>query len=326
MVSIEKCLRRFVNSLPQPSAGDFLRYRKTLLRKRGSQNIRKRALLSRPYWLLLPVWLTAAYSRNSKQHKRNNLFLNDVLWGQHCLFLFVRIQDDIFDRHVESSSLIFTSDQFLLEAQKIFSKYFHHSSAFWNFYRKFLKDTTLAIPLVDNFQRSSNSHAKKLLTGYAQINAIFKIGSAAVCLYFGRMKDFSYIEKFADEMAIASQILDDLQDINEDLKRKRFNYVTSIIMKGKAKGRMSRDKISELVVKKLMFTSVGDELLVDVRRRFNHASDYLHIMGIAEAKRVFKAYDKALQQMQISFHRKKVQFIFSKALSRKTISSIEQMT
>ncbi len=84
------------------------------------------------YWRELPVWLFDLYEGNKAGSDLSHRFLNAVRWGQHCQFLAIRIQDDIFDGEMPSSALLYVSDQLLLEADHTFSRLIAHSSPFWN--------------------------------------------------------------------------------------------------------------------------------------------------------------------------------------------------
>ena len=305
---LAKRLERFARSFPRHVAAEFGRYQK-LHRADKRWNSQQKAA-NRPYWSLLPVWLVASYVRAEKKPDSKKQILNDILWAQYCLFLFVRIQDDVFDGHVQSPSLIFIADQFLFEAQDVFSGYFARSSIFWKLFRTYVQESTLAVTEVDRLQKSPVVNSESLLTEYARVNAIFKIGSAAVCLEFGRMKDFSLIENSADEMAIGCQILDDLEDVSQDLERKRFNYAANIILRRKPKPEKG-DDIPRFIAKAIVLSSAGDELLTEVRRRFSRASAHLSKFELPAVQRVYRAYEKALQRTQISFHQKRARVILN---------------
>ncbi|MBI4547494.1 MAG: hypothetical protein HY707_05930 [Ignavibacteriae bacterium] len=297
--------------MPKPMAKDFWLYRKSLLKKRVSPKSKK-SLASQPYWILLPIWVRESYSKSKKELKKNRQFLTDVLWGQYCLFLFIRMQDDVLDGHVKSSSILFVADQFLFEAQRIFSNYFNYSSRFWQFYQQSLQGTTRAIFHVNRLEQSPKSNPEDLLKAYANVNAVFYIGSVAACIYFGKVRHFSYIKKFCDEIAIASQILDDFQDIEQDMKRKRFNYVANVLLRAKVKKKINYAEALKLISRNLLYTPLGSELFADVRRRFRRAGTILSTLGIKEVEKVFKHYDKVLEQMEISFHRRRVRSLFGK--------------
>jgi hypothetical protein len=141
----------------------------------------------------------------------------------------VRIQDDIYDGEGATAPLIFVSDEFLVEAQSTFSTLFQSSSPFWIIYHRYMTTTSRAIVECDDLLQTPMASAQTLLPAYARVSALFKIGAAAVCIRSDRMKQFSQVSRFADALAAAGQILDDLDDILEDLKRGRRNYAARLL-------------------------------------------------------------------------------------------------
>ena len=88
----------------------------------------------------------------------------------------------------------------------------------------------ISIILTDKLQRKRKTKVKDLLQAYADVAAIFKIGITAIC---EKKKDFTRLKlfyKFADELAIISQLFDDFYDILEDLKLGKINSAVRIIL------------------------------------------------------------------------------------------------
>ena len=293
-------------------ARDFWKYWRMMRKKWDAGRMARRTKFDQPYWILLPIWLSSAYSGNKRSGKTLGGFIKDILWAQYCLFLFVRIQDDLFDKHVSSQSLIFISNRFLLEAERKFSIYFAVRSSFWKIYRAHLRETTLAIQHVDKLQRSLNAKPRHLLVAYAKVNAIFKTASIAVCLKYDRMRDFEYIQQFADEVATGSQILDDFEDIVEDLHRKRFNYAANVILRSAPRTKDARGTNPDRIARSLVFTPAGTELLTEVRDRLARGYDALKPLGIAEAGEFSEAYRRSLDAIQTQFNYKRAKLIVGK--------------
>jgi len=152
-------------------------------------------------------------------------FLNDIILGQRMLYLAIRIQDDLFDGHTKAPSLIFSSDNLLIEAESLFSRHFPKDSRFWTEYRNCLRATTCSIVEADEAERSARTDASTLLDLHAKVCSVFKIGSIAVCARSANWIHKRTVSLFCDEMAKAGQIVDDLADLEEDLSRNRNNYV-----------------------------------------------------------------------------------------------------
>jgi len=245
-----------------------------------------------------------------KQDGDSRNFLNDILWGQYCLFLFVRIQDDLFDGQADSPSLLFASDQFLFEAECTFSNHFRCESPFWDIYRRCLQSTTRAIVYVDRLQQTQSSSPQKLLAEYAWVCAIFKVGSVAICAKFNRMKDFTRVAAFADEMAIAGQILDDLEDIEEDLQRKRFNYTTTFLLHYPKKRKSPRNETLRQIAENLLFTNVATKLFLELQRRLELADEALRPLQLMASRKYLRFYRQSLDNMENQLHRQRVKLLF----------------
>ena len=179
----------------------------------NSRNVSSEELL--PWWFLVPGWIFI----NKETHARNDQkFMEDILWAQYCIFLSIRILDDIFDNQAKDSNLIFVPYLLQLEADRQFAKYFPNDSPFWKKKNNFNQKTLILIIQTDNLQRNRKTEAKELLKAYADVASVFKIGISAIC---ENEKDFTKLKlfyKFADELAIISQLFDDFYDILEDLK------------------------------------------------------------------------------------------------------------
>ena len=52
----------------------------------------------------MPGWIAKEKKTNVLNDQK---FLEDILWAQYCIFLSVRILDDIYDKQAKDSNLIF---------------------------------------------------------------------------------------------------------------------------------------------------------------------------------------------------------------------------
>ncbi len=184
-----------------------------------------------PYWILLPFWLAEHYRRCRMAAAFERGFLNDILWGQYCMFAFIRLQDDLFDGQTDRTSLIYASDMFLVESERIFSKYFPKVSPFWCMYRNCIRGTLLSIVLGDTMERTPASNPGKLLEAHGATAAICGVASAAVCFRAGDIGTIKRVSRYSSEMMKAGAILDDLQDMEEDIGRAHFNYATTFFVR-----------------------------------------------------------------------------------------------
>ena len=258
--------------------------------------------------------------------KTARTFLDDVLWAQYCLFLFIRIQDDILDRQAISPALIFGSDQFLFEAERVFLKYFDRASIFWDWYRMYLRKTISAILEVDWYQQSPRTSPKWLLNTYARVDSIFKIGPMAVCSHYNQMSDFPYVDKFADETAMAGQILDDLADLVEDLERQRYNYAANAILRKNKMRRGSKQSLIDQIVRGLLLTPIATKLLDEIRTHLQRAFDAIRPLGLNGPEALDRECHQEVESIHRSLHRRRVETIFGKKLfSKRSNSATEKI-
>jgi hypothetical protein len=267
-----------------------------------------------PSWMVVPRALNAAYRSNGSRPGRS--FLADVLWGQYCLFQCIRLQDDVFDGHTTDLALVYASDQFLIEAERTFAKHFARSSRFWAVFRKAVESTTRAILQVDELQKRVGCDPARLAREYAKVNAIFKVGTTAVCLQHRRPRDVAAVDRFADDYAMADQILDDLDDVEEDLRRGRFNYVAQRICGRRAGRALSDPKEARREIGRALALGDGaDRVLGDARRRFERASVTADRLRIPAMGALATAGRRSVHELQGAFHRAQVKRMLAPILA-----------
>ena len=214
-------------------------------------------------------------------------------------------------------SLIFISDQFLFEAERVLSQYFDRKSKFWYIYRDCIQETTRAIVQVDRLQQFPHSSKRKYINGYVRVNALFTIGPAAVCLRERRMKDFVHIKKFIQYLSVANQILDDFQDIVEDLQRKRYNYAAVCLLRVNSKSTANYKRPLNQMLNAMVFSPTGMEILEEVQIYVKNAFDALEPIGLPRMNALSRIYQRYLADMQNNLHTHRVKIIFNKTLYHK---------
>src|SRR5207244_2505089 len=110
---LERRLAAYIKSWPPTIGRDLSMYSEA---RRRPASGRRSARRDR-YWTSLPVWLLK-HPRFAAPRRGGHAFLEDILWGQYCLFLFVRIHDDLFDRQAQSPALLFMADGLLVESRR----------------------------------------------------------------------------------------------------------------------------------------------------------------------------------------------------------------
>ena len=265
-----------------------------------------------PYWHLLPKWLAEKYNRESSDSIPRQT-LDDILWAQYCVFLSIRIKDDLFDGQGISTPLFFVADQFLAEAGVAFNTFFRHSHSFWKTFTGCLQETTVAICELDSMQRRRRVSLKELRAAYVRLSSVFKLGSAAVCHLAGRENDRAPVEAAADHLAIAGQVLDDFQDIGEDLKRGRLNYAARYMLGTSNRTHIGMDEAAGAIAERLMHSDKPGHLLRDIGGYVKEADRSLAPLGLREAKPYFSEYLRSLEAMEDSLDRQRVLRLFGKA-------------
>ncbi len=250
-----------------------------------------------PYWLHQPVWLMCRYANEPLlQHERT--FLEDVILGQYFVFLSFRITDDLFDEQTREHSLVHAAQRFRREARTIFSRYFGKTSTFWGIYRTCLATTARHIRLVDKLQHSPDTDPNDLLRAYAGVNAIFTIGPAAVCVRYRRIADYRLMRAFSDRCSTGTQVLDDMADIREDLRRRRWNYAANVAYRSVASGNRARHVATERIAKAFRSGDVPIKLLDQVKSMVESAFEMIQPLHLESAKRCRRDYRRSLSGMK----------------------------
>ncbi len=181
-----------------------------------------------PYWRELPRWL-AGRSGNGRSAVSPE-FLDTILWGQHCLFYTVRLQDDLLDGELARSPLTMAPLLFLTEAQRAFSSVLDSETGFCEHYRRAVETTVAGITRVAELQRSPVARADELLEAYGCVDAVLSVASSAVCEKTGRVDEIPHVNDFVRELGKVLLALDDAEDIEEDLADGRLNYAARVVL------------------------------------------------------------------------------------------------
>jgi len=310
MFSFASRLESSMRGWPQAMKCDFRAYIRRFQCDSGGRSMHPGHTL--PYWLLLPAWLTSAYNDARPTTKTiTGRTLNDVLWGQYCVFLSVRIQDDLFDRQTSFASLLFAGDQFLADACDVLFRHAGHSDRFRKIFIASLKETLRSIMEVDAMQRRTRVSLKALRTGHARVSSIFKIGSAAVCCLAERWRDFPKIAAACDELAVAGQTIDDFQDIDEDFRDKRLNYAARFLLGTSNPAAVGTKDTLHRIAERLLFSNRTDRLFTEIISHIQAAHEALAPLGLKETERYFDEYTRSLKRTASAVGRERVRRIFN---------------
>jgi hypothetical protein len=211
---------RYVRAFPHAVRDDTAAYFRTARGLRSGPSVVSKSVPDLAYWLRLPQWISS-FLPGTSQHRKH--VVEEILWGQYCLYLTFRIEDDLRDGDADSQNLRVAARLFRKESRVVFSTLFRGTSPFWQFYENAISTTSSAIRQVDRAQRTKPENLYPLSL-YAKVARVFQVGSNAMCRLSQRMDLFRRISRFTHELAIAEQILDDIRDMTEDAERGCLNY------------------------------------------------------------------------------------------------------
>ncbi|HEX2444162.1 MAG TPA: hypothetical protein VHJ77_09485 [Vicinamibacterales bacterium] len=297
---VEFLLRRtraFVRSTPAATRAAANGY----LRTQG--NGRRASARTEPYWLFLPRWLAGKFDAPRPR------VVDDFVWGQYCLFAYVRMRDDVLDRQTANPRLVFAADGFLVEAERAFARHVR-DEAFWAFFRQALERTAHGILEADALQRRTNGSVRPLCAAYARVSAIFKVGSAAICLPANRRAAFARVERFADHLAVAGQLLDDLEDVHEDLSDGRCNAAAKLLTPGVGP---ADPTVGERITHALVAGTRLKTLLDIVERRIRMARAAIAPLRMRDADAYLVQVGRELADIRLKVHRARVATVFGQA-------------
>lgn len=218
---LHRRLSAYAASWPEPALQGLGQYIGAGVRQRP----RRRPPEDR-YWTLCPRAICEAWAPTRRGARSR--FLNDVLWGQYCAFLCVRIHDDLLDGQLGQRNLIFVADDLLLESQRAFAAHVN-TVRFRALFERHLRTTLRAIVAVDAWQARPGGMTRARLRLHSRVSSIFNLAAAAACLACRRPAMIRRFESVYASLAVAGQLIDDLADVEEDLARRRYSFVANVL-------------------------------------------------------------------------------------------------
>jgi hypothetical protein len=302
----------FIRPWPEPMRGD-LRRRLGITGRRPDGAPRLDGLrVDQPYWILLPFWIAGKYRGRHRQRAAEKKFLDDILWGQYCLFVFIRLQDDLFDRHTDRVSYLYASDMFLLESERTFSRYFPKSSPFWKIFRECIEETIFAIITADEMERRPVKKRERLLDALGATSTICNVAPAALCIRAGRMRDFRRVAAFSTAMMKAGAIVDDIEDMEQDHERGRFNYAASFFLRGfRMEGPWEKRAIRSLK-REVLTGGKLSALFREIHHHLDAAEVAVRPFTVPAALEYLRSFRRSVVAMELSFHRDRMMTFLGK--------------
>ncbi len=183
---------------------------------------------SPPFWLTLPETIYEG-GRLGRPVLRSDATAQ-LIRGQLCLYFGIRILDDLLDGHALRGLLSLLPNIFLLEGERCFEMVPGLSTTFISTYRDAVRTTLAGIVRVDGLHRDPEADVESLLEAHAQVDAVLSVGTTAALELTGRQGEILRMQVFFQEMGKASQILDDICDMEEDLAAGKINVPLRIAL------------------------------------------------------------------------------------------------
>lgn len=265
-----------------------------------------------PYWFLLPQWLYEQFRRNGGVTHR---FLTDALWGQFCAFLAVKMEDDLFDGHVEDRSLLYAANHCLLNAREAFVPYFGTGSSFWPFFDSSLRQTLNAIIAMDQSQLHGFESRASVEAIVKQGYAVCNIATYALCHRLKRIRLYETIVRCTNELAIVGQLLDDLEDMETDFRRSRVNYAAFVLSGGSSHPRRN---FSGRLVRGIILDGLADRFFEMLQGHLERAWKIAGTTEIRRLEKYIKNYSIELESLGMQVHKSRVRLLFDPGRIRNT--------
>ena len=267
-----------------------------------------------PTWLLLPIWLDQAWAKAPSGPPPGGA-LGEILWGQYALFLTIRIQDDLFDRQRDDLRLVYVADRFLLESQEALQRVPGLDAAFWGFYRSCLRETVDGILEVGRLEGTAGRFTAEHLPLHARVSAIFKVGVAAACRLHGREGDAAWLARLQDQLAIVSQIGDDLEDVTADLESGRFTWAGNTLLAAEAGETIGPDSRAGRLAAGLMRPERGAVIVEELRRAARAAAAAVPGSAPPPLRELVEKLGALPGELEQRMHEARVRSVFGEAVA-----------
>lgn len=258
-----------------------------------------------PYWFMAPQWLNGAWRRGHGDPG----FLGDILWAQYCLFFCIRLQDDILDGHWNQPAGVFLSNRLLIESERTLARHFNGQDTFWRCFFGFVEQTSRSILAVRKAQIGTSTQISVFRRLYAEVSAVLKTASAAVCFKWNKLGAFEQIDKVADAFAFIGQTIDDLQDIESDSGSGVVTFASrAILMRAGMRLKKNGNHLERTVFQAAFKADGLDYLISLLQRELKQIQPDIVSLNITPLERYASRYEKYLTI--ISHHHHNLRFAY----------------
>jgi hypothetical protein len=119
------------------------------------------------------------------------------------------------------------------------------------------------------------------------------------------------LSAYKDHLSIASQILDDAEDLDEDLRRGRCNYVAAVLLRGR--GRPATPAATRAAIQRRLVIDDGlAPVMNEVERHIRAAGRAVAPLRLPEADAHVAAHLDHVAALRAEVHRARVQSVFGR--------------
>lgn len=321
---IECRLEKFISTKPKSMQVGFKNYYTSASWDTGIRFFLSIKDSQVPFWYKLPIIIEADTNNKFGLAFDKKKILQDSLWAQYCIFMHIRIKDDVIDLDTDDKDLILISDLFRIECEETLAKYFDHNNNLWSTYYQLLKETTTAMYKKENIEKQKIPSTIEILKQNGLESSILNIGTAAICFMYGKTKEFLTIKQCVSYLVISSQIINDLNDFKKDLKRGNKNYVAARLMEFQNFKGDSTDEILEQITN-YSFNSKQIEMIIN--DAFNYITKAeleaapLNLIDLENIIDEFKIYINSIKESFVQKRAEKFLFAAQQYLSRNNVEN-----
>lgn len=301
--SIGNRLKQFTRNLPENLKETVDQY----LTVPGSE-ISNAELFQMPFWMLLPDMFALIWP----EAKDDTIFGEDILWAQLSVFLYFRIEDDLLDGDSENELLRDAGQRFLEEGTAVFLNYFDPASRFRDIYDNLLRGSKIALSKVDELEKNFDTDHRALRVKYIELAGLLNLASAAYCSRYNRMNEYDDLTGFGSNMSMAGQICDDLKDLEQDLKRNRYNYAGNILLNRLREIEPECGSSLDSVCRAMILTTGVDDLFSEIDGGLIDAENICNKLGLCDMKLLINFYRERTSLLRRHFQAKRADYFFNR--------------
>ena len=309
---IDLRLEEFINTWSKPMTAEFKDYYSNASWQKGMVFSLNYDYEKVPFWFILPSEILSKFFKSDFSSENNMKFLHDSLWAQYCTFMFIRIKDDVIDSNEKNELLILISDQFLFEAEETLLNYFERSNSFWKIFYQLLKETTKAIYEKANLEKLFQQSSDDIIHFSGREASVLNIGTAAVCSKYNKLKEFQLLKKMTYHLVISRQIIDDLFDIEEDLKIGKYNYAASLFFNNNLAEISNSTEAVKVLSKSTIYSEGINVLFDDINKSVEIAELLAKLLELPLIITLIANYRIYIKSISNSFFQQRLKKIFNK--------------